>query len=433
MIESGTEPTKCQREIYMYIKRDKYLNDIINRMHNGMIKVITGIRRSGKSYLVFNIFNDYLKSEGVAEDHIIKIELDDRKNKKYRNPDVILDYIESLITDDKDYYILLDEVQLLDDFEEVLNSLLHISNADIYVTGSNSKFLSKDIITEFRGRGDEIHVFPLTFKEFMQVYEGDVYHGWAEYVLYGGLPLTVSMKTDEQKVTYLQNLFQETYIKDITERHNIEKINELNDLINVLASAVGLLNNPSKIEATFKSQLQSDISLNTIKNYIEYIEDAFLVSEANRYDVKGRKYIGTPLKYYFEDVGLRNAKLGFRQVEETHLMENVVFNELKARGYQVDVGVVPIRRFSEYGKRERVQLEIDFIATLGSKKYYLQSAFSLPDEDKVKQEKAPLLNVHDSFKKIIIVKDITKPQRDENGIVTINLYDFLLNENSLDL
>ena len=417
----------------MYIKRDKYLNDIINRMHNGMIKVITGIRRSGKSYLVFNIFNDYLKSEGVAEDHIIKIELDDRKNKKYRNPDVILDYIESLITDDKDYYILLDEVQLLDDFEEVLNSLLHISNADIYVTGSNSKFLSKDIITEFRGRGDEIHVFPLTFKEFMQVYEGDVYHGWAEYVLYGGLPLTVSMKTDEQKVTYLQNLFQETYIKDITDRHNIEKINELNDLINVLASAVGSLNNPSKIEATFKSQLQSDISLNTIKNYIEYIEDAFLVSEANRYDVKGRKYIGTPLKYYFEDVGLRNVRLGFRQVEETHLMENVVFNELKARGYQVDVGVVPIRRLTQDGKRERVQLEIDFIATLGSKKYYLQSAFSLPDEDKVKQEKAPLLNVHDSFKKIIIVKDITKPQRDENGIMTINLYDFLLNENSLDL
>ena len=417
----------------MYIKRDKYLNDIINRMHNGMIKVITGILRSGKSYLVFNIFNDYLKSEGVAEDHIIKIELDDRKNKKYRNPDVVLDYIESLITDDNDYYILLDEVQLLDDFEEVLNSLLHISNADIYVTGSNSKFLSKDIITEFRGRGDEIHVFPLTFKEFMQVYEGDVYHGWAEYVLYGGLPLTVSMKTDEQKVTYLQNLFQETYIKDITERHNIEKINELNDLINVLASAVGSLNNPSKIEATFKSQLQSDISLNTIKNYIEYIEDAFLVSEANRYDVKGRKYIGTPLKYYFEDVGLRNARLGFRQVEETHLMENVVFNELKARGYQVDVGVVPIRRLTQDGKRERVQLEIDFIATLGSKKYYLQSAFSLPDEDKVKQEKAPLLNVHDSFKKIIIVKDITKPQRDENGIVTINLYDFLLNENSLDL
>ena len=415
----------------MFIKRDKYLNDIINRMHNGMIKVITGIRRSGKSYLVFKIFNDYLKSEGVTEEHIIKIELDDRKNKKYRNPDVILDYIESLITDDKDYYILLDEVQLLDDFEEVLNSLLHIANADIYVTGSNSKFLSKDILTEFRGRGDEIHVFPLTFKEFMQVYEGDVYHGWAEYVLYGGLPLTVSMKTDEQKIAYLQNLFQETYIKDITDRYNIDKINELNDLINVLASAVGSLNNPSKIEATFKSQLQSDISVNTIKKYIEYIEDAFLVSEANRYDVKGRKYIGTPLKYYFEDVGLRNARLGFRQVEETHLMENVVFNELKARGYQVDVGVVPIRRLTEDGKRERVQLEIDFIATLGSNKFYLQSAFSLPNEEKIKQEKASLLNVNDSFKKIIIVKDITKPQRDENGIVTINLYDFLLNENSL--
>lgn len=432
MTENGTKPTKCQKEIYMFIKRDKYLNDIINRMHNGMIKVITGIRRSGKSYLVFKIFNDYLKSEGVTEEHIIKIELDDRKNKKYRNPDVILDYIESLITDDKDYYILLDEVQLLDDFEEVLNSLLHIANADIYVTGSNSKFLSKDILTEFRGRGDEIHVFPLTFKEFMQVYEGDVYHGWAEYVLYGGLPLTVSMKTDEQKIAYLQNLFQETYIKDITDRYNIDKINELNDLINVLASAVGSLNNPSKIEATFKSQLQSDISVNTIKKYIEYIEDAFLVSEANRYDVKGRKYIGTPLKYYFEDVGLRNARLGFRQVEETHLMENVVFNELKARGYQVDVGVVPIRRLTEDGKRERVQLEIDFIATLGSNKFYLQSAFSLPNEEKIKQEKASLLNVNDSFKKIIIVKDITKPQRDENGIVTINLYDFLLNENSLD-
>ena len=417
----------------MYIKRDKYLNDIINRMHNGMIKVITGIRRSGKSYLVFKIFNDYLMTQGVPEDHIIKIELDDRKNKKYRNPDAILDYIESLIVDDEDYYILLDEVQLLEDFEEVLNSLLHISNADIYVTGSNSKFLSKDILTEFRGRGDEIHVFPLTFKEFMQVYDGDEYHGWAEYVLYGGLPLTVSMNTDEQKISYLQNLFEETYIKDIKERHAIEKVSELNDLINVLASAVGSLNNPSRIEATFKSQLRSDISLNTIKQYIEYIEDAFLVTEANRYDVKGRKYIGTPLKYYFEDVGLRNARLGFRQVEETHLMENVVFNELRARGYQVDVGVVPIRRITEDGKRTRVQLEIDFIATLGSKKYYIQSAFSLPDEEKVKQEKASLLNVNDSFKKIIIVKDITKVQRDENGITTINLYDFLLNENSLDI
>lgn len=433
MTENGTRPTNCQKEIQMYIKRDKYLNDIINRMHNGMIKVITGIRRSGKSYLVFKIFNDYLISQGVPENHIIKIELDDRKNKKYRDPDVILDFIESLIVDDEDYYILLDEVQLLEDFEEVLNSLLHISNADIYVTGSNSKFLSKDILTEFRGRGDEIHVFPLTFKEFMQVYDGDEYHGWAEYVLYGGLPLTVSMNTDEQKISYLQNLFEETYIKDIKERHTIEKVSELNDLINVLASAVGSLNNPSKIEATFKSQLRSDISLNTIKQYIEYIEDAFLVTEANRYDVKGRKYIGTPLKYYFEDVGLRNARLGFRQVEETHLMENVVFNELRARGYQVDVGVVPIRRITEDGKRTRVQLEIDFIATLGSKKYYIQSAFSLPDEEKVKQEKASLLNVNDSFKKIIIVKDITKVQRDENGITTINLYDFLLNENSLDI
>ena len=417
----------------MEIKRDKYLRDLINRMHNGMVKVVTGIRRSGKSYLVFHIFKEYLLKNGVTESHIISIELDQRKNKQYRDPDTILDYIESRIADREQYYILLDEVQMLVDFEEVLNSLLHIDNADIYVTGSNSKFLSKDIITEFRGRGDEVRVYPLTFKEFMQVYEGDEYHGWADYAMYGGLPLTVTMKTEDQKIQYLTRLFEETYIKDIKERNHIEKIQELNDLINILASVVGSLSNPAKIEATFRSVIQSDISVNTIRQYIEYLEDAFVIHEANRYDVKGRKYIGTPMKYYFEDVGLRNARLGFRQTEETHLMENIIYNELRARGFQVDVGVVPIRILGEDGARVRAQLEIDFVATLGSRKYYIQSAFSLPDEAKEKQEKASLLNVNDSFKKIIIVKDVINVQRDEKGITTMSIFDFLLKENSLEL
>lgn len=417
----------------MEIKREKYLHDLINRMHNGMIKTVTGIRRSGKSYLLFHIFKNYLIESGVPESHIICIELDLRKNKKYRNPDVILEYIETLIVDKEDYYILLDEVQMLEEFEEVLNSLLHIDNADIYVTGSNSKFLSKDIITEFRGRGDEIHVYPLTFKEFMQVYDKDEYHGWADYVTYGGLPLTVTMRTEEQKIQYLTRLFEETYIKDIRERNKIEKVQELNDLINILASSVGSLTNSSKIEATFKSVIQSNISLNTIRQYIEYLKDAFIINEANRYDVKGRKYIGTPLKYYFEDVGLRNARLGFRQVEETHLMENVIYNELRARGFQVDVGVVQKRTASLKGKYERTQLEIDFIANMGSKRYYIQSALHIPDEAKEKQEKASLLKVQDSFKKIVVVKDVMNIKRDENGITTMSIYDFLLKENSLEL
>lgn len=420
-------------EDIMEIKRDQYLQKLIDRMHNGMIKVITGIRRSGKSYLVFRIFREYLISIGVKESHIITIELDQRKNRKYRNPDIILDYIDSLISDEEDYYILLDEVQMLEEFEEVLNSLLHIKNADVYVTGSNSKFLSKDIITEFRGRGDEVHVYPLSFKEFMDAYEGDRYQGWADYVTYGGLPLILSMKTEEQKTEYLTRLFEETYIKDIIERKHIEKIQELNDLINILASAIGSLTNPSKVEATFKSVIQSDISLNTIRQYIEYLKDAFVINEVNRYDVKGRKYIGTPLKYYFEDVGLRNARLGFRQMEETHLMENVIYNELRIRGFQVDVGVVQKRTRNEEGKQEKKQLEIDFIANLGSRRYYIQSAFSLPDEEKVKQEKASLINVNDSFKKIIIVKDVMNVQRDESGITTMSIYDFLLNENSLEM
>lgn len=417
----------------MEIKREKYLNDLINRMHNGMIKVITGIRRCGKSYLLFKIFKDYLLKQDIPESHIITVELDQRKNRKYRDPDVILDYIESLINDHGQYYILLDEVQMLDEFEEVLNSLLHIQNADIYVTGSNSKFLSKDVITEFRGRGDEVHIFPLTFKEFMEAFHGDIYHGWAEYVVYGGLPLTVTMKTEEQKIRYLTNLFQETYLKDIMERHQIEKTQELEDLVHILASAVGSLTNPPKIEATFKSTIHSNISLNTIRQYIEYLEDAFIISKANRYNVKGRKYIGTPLKYYFEDVGLRNARLGFRQIEETHLMENIIYNELRKRGYSVDVGVVERRKTNGDGRTERAQLEIDFVANLGSRRYYIQSAFSMPTEEKRLQEKASLLQVKDSFKKIIVVKDVVNVTRDEHGIVTMSVYDFLLKENSLEL
>lgn len=416
----------------MKIKRDLYLQRLINRIDNGMIKVITGIRRSGKSYLIFKIFKSYLLNNLTDEQHIIEFELDRIENKKYRKPNIILEEINSLIVDNKKYYILLDEIQMLEEFEEVLNSLLHKDNVDIYVTGSNSKFLSHDILTEFRGRGDEIHIYPLSFKEYMTVYEGDKYQGWADYVIYGGLPQILSMKTEEQKINYLTRLFEETYIKDIMERNKIEKIQELNDLINVLASCVGSLSNPSKILSTFKSCIKSDISLNTIRKYIEYLKNAFVINETYRYDVKGRKYIGTPLKYYFEDVGLRNARLEFRQVEETHLMENIIYNELKIRGYKVDVGMVTKSILTSEGNREKKQLEVDFIANLGSKRYYIQSALSLLTEEKVKQEKASLININDSFKKIILVKDIIKVKRDEDGIVTMNVYDFLLNDNSLE-
>lgn len=416
----------------MKIKRDLYLQRLINRIDNGMIKVITGIRRSGKSYLIFKIFKSYLLNNLTDEQHIIEFELDRIENKKYRKPNIILEEINSLIVDNKKYYILLDEIQMLEEFEEVLNSLLHKDNVDIYVTGSNSKFLSHDILTEFRGRGDEIHIYPLSFKEYMTVYEGDKYQGWADYVIYGGLPQILSMKTEEQKINYLTRLFEETYIKDIMERNKIEKIQELNDLINVLASCVGSLSNPSKILSTFKSCIKSDISLNTIRKYIEYLKNAFVINETYRYDVKGRKYIGTPLKYYFEDVGLRNARLEFRQVEETHLMENIIYNELKIRGYKVDVGMVTKSILTSEGNREKKQLEVDFIANLGSKRYYIQSALSLSTEEKVKQEKTSLININDSFKKIILVKDIIKVKRDEDGIVTMNVYDFLLNDNSLE-
>lgn len=417
----------------MEIKRDYYLQELIDRMHNGLIKVVTGIRRSGKSYLLFNIFREYLLSQKVDEKHIISITLDSYENKEYRKPQILLPYIKSLLADNDDYYIILDEVQMLEDFEEVLNSLMRIKNIDIYVTGSNSKFISRDVITEFRGRGDEIHIYPLSFSEFMSVYNGDRYDGWADYITFGGLPLIATMKTDKQKSNYLAKLFEETYIKDIVSRNSIEKIQELNDLINILSSNIGTLTNPSKIEATFKSIVSSNISINTIRQYIDYLKDAFLINEANRYDVKGRKYIGSLLKYYFEDVGLRNARIGFRQTEETHLMENVIYNELRMRGYQVDVGIVYKRIRRQDNVQEKKQLEVDFIANLDNKRYYIQSALNMPTEEKMEQEKASLINIKDSFKKIIIVKDVIKIQRDNYGITTMSIFDFLLKENSLDL
>ena len=416
----------------MEIKRDKYLNDLVIRMHNGMIKVVTGMRRSGKSYLLFRIFRQYLREQGIADSHIVSIALDDRKNRSYRDPDVLLDYIESRIEDSMTYYILLDEVQMLTDFEEALNSLLHISNLDIYVTGSNSRFLSKDVITEFRGRGDEVHVYPLSFREFMQVYEGDRYQGLEEYMVYGGLPLVATMKTEEQKNVYLTNLFRETYLKDILERYQLERVQEMEDLVRILASSIGSMTNVPKIEATFRSVIHSNISANTIRQYIGYLEDAFIISKADRYNVKGRKYIGSPMKYYFEDTGLRNALLGFRQTEETHLMENVLYNELRARGFAVDVGIVEVREQAE-GQSRRKQLEIDFVANQGSRRYYIQSALRMPAEEKAKQEKTPLVRSGDSFKKIIVVHDIVHLSRDEDGITTMSIYDFLLDENSLEL
>ena len=416
----------------MEIKRDKYLEDLKDRMNNGMIKVVTGIRRSGKSYLIFTIFKEYLISEGVNEDHIIEMEFDKKENAKYRDPDALLVFVKERIKDKEDHYVLLDEVQMLEDFEEVLNSLLHIKNLDIYVTGSNSKFLSSDVLTEFRGRGDEVHVYPLTFQEAMQNYKGDIYHGWAEYVTYGGLPLVWGMRTDQQKIKYLTDLFEKTYISDIIDHNGIEKTEELEALLNVLASAVGSLTNPTKIEATFKSVLKSRISRNTIVQYIEYLKDAFIINEANRYDVKGRKYIGTPLKYYYEDLGLRNARLGFRQVEETHLMENAVYNELLSRGYAVDVGVVETRKRNPEGRQEKRKLEIDFVANMGSRRYYIQSAFQIPDKEKERQEKESLNNVDDSFKKIVLVRDVVKISRDEKGIVTMSIYDFLMDKDSLE-
>ena len=411
------------------INRDTYLEKLINRRENGSIKVLTGIRRCGKSYLLDPIFKDYLISTGVKEDHIIKLELDKEINKKYHDSKVLDEYLRSLIKDKKMYYILLDEVQLADGFEYVLNGLLYEKNIDIYVTGSNSKFLSSDIITEFRGRGDEVKVFPLSFSEYVSNFKGDKYEAWNEYVLYGGLPMILSKKSDEEKSNYLKTLFEQTYIKDIIERNNIQRSDILDSIINMLASSVGSLTNPQKIFDTFKSNKEKEISLNTVNFYLKCIEDSFIVKKVERYDVKGKKYISTPSKYYFSDIGLRNARLNFRQQEENHLMENIIYNELVVRGYNVDVGVVEIR--DEQSRKK--QVEVDFVCNLGNKKYYVQSALNLETREKTLQEERPLLNIPDNFKKIIVVKDNMKSWYTEEGILIIGIQEFLLNKNSLDL
>ena len=417
----------------MEIKRDLYLDRLIRRENNGLIKVVTGVRRCGKSYLLFNLFHNYLIEKGVAEDHIIEVALDDRSNKELRDPDQMLAYLKDRIKDKETYYIILDEVQLLSEFEDVLNSLLHIRNADVYVTGSNSKFLSSDVITEFRGRGDEIRMYPLSFREFSSAYPGSEEDAWEDYYTYGGLPLILTRATDEEKAEYLINLFQKVYLSDIIDRHKIRNREELDELVDILASAVGSLTNPLKLSKTFKSVKNKTISDKTLKKYIDYLTDAFLVSKAVRYDIKGRKYIGSPTKFYFEDVGLRNARLNFRQTEENHIMENIIYNELRIRGYRVDVGLVEVFGKNTENKTEKKHLEVDFVATKGSEKYYIQSAFAMPTDEKRKQEERPLNAIGDSFKKIIVVKDNIKPRRDEMGIVTMGIRRFLLNKNSLEL
>ena len=410
------------------IKRDLYLNKIINRRENGLIKIITGIRRCGKSYLLDPLFKNYLLADGVKEDHIIKLELDRVENEKYRDSKALNEYIRSLIKDKDMYYVILDEIQLVKGFEFVLNGLLYEKNIDVYVTGSNSKFLSSDIITEFRGRGDQIKVNPLSFAEFLSAFNGDKYEAWNEYVTYGGMPLILSKKNDEEKSQYLKELFEQTYIKDIVERNNIQRIDILDSLINMLASSVGSLTNPQKLFDTFKSNGEKELSLNTINSCIADIEDSFIVNKSTRYDIKGKKYIQTPQKYYFSDIGLRNARLNFRQQEENHLMENIIYNELLIRGYNVDVGVVEVR---EEGKRK--QLEVDFVCNLGNKRYYIQSALNLDTKEKTIQESRSLNNIGDSFKKIIVVKDNIKLWRTDDGIVIMGIQEFLLNKDSLDL
>lgn len=417
----------------MKIGRDVYLNKLISKRHNGLIKVVTGMRRCGKSYLLFNLFKEYLVNEGVAENHIIEIAFDSFENKRYRDPEVLFPYIMEKMSDERMYYVLLDEVQMLDDFESVLNSLGRKQNVDVYVTGSNAKFLSKDIITEFRGRGDEVHMYPLTFGEFMSVYDGDKQEGWRDYVLFGGIPLVLGFETADQKSDFLKSLFEETYISDITGRNNIRNKVELEELLNILSSAIGSLTNPSKLSATFKSVKNKSISKDTIIKYIDYLRDSFLIDSAIRYDIKGKKYINTPSKYYFTDLGLRNARLNFRQVEETHVMENIIFNELKVRGYNVDVGVVVMNEVDKNGKKIRKQLEVDFVCNKGSKRFYIQSAYALPDKEKMEQEQRSLVNTGDGFKKIIITKDAVAPLYNEEGILVMSVYDFLLNPDSMEI
>lgn len=417
----------------MEIRRDIYLNKLISKKHNGLIKVVTGMRRCGKSYLLFNLFKEYLVNEGVNENHIIEIAFDSFENRKYRDPEVLFPYLMEKIADKEMYYVLLDEVQMLDDFESVLNSLGRKKNVDVYVTGSNAKFLSKDIITEFRGRGDEVHMYPLTYSEFMSVYDGDKQEGWRDYVLFGGIPLVLGFETADQKSDYLKSLFEETYISDITGRNNIRNKAELEELLNILSSAIGLLTNPSKLSATFKSVKNKTISKETIIKYIDYLKDSFLIDSAIRYDIKGKKYINTPSKYYFTDLGLRNARLNFRQVEETHAMENIIFNELKVRGYNVDVGVVVMNEVDKNGKKIRKQLEVDFVCNKGSKRFYIQSAYALPDKEKMEQEQRSLVNIGDGFKKIIITKDAVAPLYNDEGILVMSVYDFLLNPDSMEI
>lgn len=414
------------------IKRNSYLKQLISGKQNGLIKIVTGIRRCGKSYLLFKIFRNHLLEQGVTPDHIISLALDDILNEEYCDPKKLVLYIKENIKDSQIHYVLLDEVQMVDNFVGALNSLLHIDNVDVYVTGSNSKFLSSDIATEFRGRGDEIRIYPLSFSEFLSEYNGDKNDAWRDYITYGGLPLILSLESSQQKSNYLHNLYQTVYLKDLIDRNGIKKSVEFDALTKVMASSIGSPCNPNKLSNTFKSVSNTDLSSITIDNYLGFLQDAFLLEKASRYDIKGKKYIGTLSKYYFVDMGLRNCLLGFRQFEETHLMENVIYNELRSRGYLVDVGVVETRTRTENQGMLRKQLEIDFVVNNGSKRYYIQSALSLPNEEKIEQEMASLKNVSDSFQKIIIVKDNIVPHHNESGILFINLYDFLLNREILE-
>ena len=417
----------------MKIKRDFYLQQLVDGKQNGLVKIVTGIRRCGKSFLLFKLFRQYLLDVGVDSDHIIQIALDDIENANLREPLSLYKCIKAKMTDEELYYILLDEVQLVPRFEEVLNSLLRIDNADVYVTGSNSKFLSSDIITEFRGRGDEIHLYPLSLSEYCEGTGLSPAEAWKDYYTYGGLPHTLSLGTEQKKIDYLNNLFESVYLIDILERQRIKNKAEFEELVKIIASGIGTPTNPTKLENTFKSVKKVNIDSVTISRYLGYMQDAFLIEKAERYDVKGKKYIGSLAKYYFTDIGLRNAILGLRQQEETHIMENIIYNELRRRGCKVDVGMVEQRFVDNDGKWQRKQLEVDFVVNEGNQRYYIQSALALPDEEKRKQEMGSLLRIHDSFKKIIIVKDDIKPWRDENGILTMGLLDFLMKAESLEL
>lgn len=418
---------------YMIIQRPLYLQKLIDCRHNGMIKIITGIRRCGKSYLLFQLFSSWLREQGVSDNHIIKIDLENRRNKALRDPDALLAHIDSLVKDDAMHYVMIDEIQLVNEFEDVLNSYLKVPNVDVYATGSNAKFLSKDVITTFRGRSFEIKVHPLSFKEYFSVYKGSQENALDAYMIYGGMPQIMEFNNDELKSDYLKNIYTETYLRDIKERYQIKNDEELENLLDFISSSIGGLTNPTKLANTFTTVKKEKISRNTVCSYLDYICEAFLAEKASRFDVKGKKYLETPYKYYFTDLGLRNARLNFRQLEPSHMMENIIYNELRIRGFNVDVGVVPIVRRNAEGKQERVRLEIDFVCNKGSRKYYIQSAYQMLDEDKIRQEEASLRNVDDSFKKIIVVGSDIIIRRNESGITTMGIYDFLLKENSLEL